>query len=82
MSTTLTRTDKVHHKAFSSKLVLKPVKFLYYKFKNLLKPSVEEYIISSNSNDASSLKKLCHRHFLGFMKWDLIIIRVKKYNRI
>ena len=66
MSTTLTRTDKVHHKAFSSKLVLKPVKFLYYKFKNLLKPSVEEYIISSNSN--------VHHHWKNSVTdifWDL-----------
>ena len=65
MSTTLTRTDKVHHRAFSSKLILKPVKFLYYKFKNLLKPSVEEYIINSNSNDASSPKKTLSLTFSG-----------------
>ena len=25
--------------------------------------SVEEYIINSNSDDASSRKRLCHRHF-------------------
>lgn len=65
MSTTLTRTDKVQHRAFSSKLILKPVKFLYYKFKNLLKPSVEEYIINSNSNDASSPKKTLSQTFSG-----------------